>query len=135
MSGGKRFWLAAASTCALVAAVTGAANADPTGAGTARLVTADCGATQVEMVTNGNGDFHAGHDLNSTASFVPVAVTDSGVFTDPAGGEHPFAHDEVKGSASPNGHPVVTCAFSVDRTFPDGARLVASGTLTGFFTS
>jgi hypothetical protein len=86
------------------------------------------------MVTNGNGDFHAGHDLNSTASFVPVAVKDSGVFTDPGGGEHPFAHDEVKGSASPNGHPIVTCAFSVDRTFPDGARLVANGTLTGFFT-
>ena len=135
MSVRGRFWLVATSGCALVAAMTGAAKADPTGAGTARLVTADCGGTQVEMVTNGNGDFHAGHDPNSTASFVPFAVQDSGVFTDPAGGLHPFSHDVVKGSASPGGHPTVTCSFSVDRTFPDGSRLQASGTLTGFFTS
>jgi hypothetical protein len=135
MTGAARFCLVVALATALAAAATEAASADPTVAQTARLVTANCGGAQVEMVTNGNGDFHAGHDLNSTASFVPIAVKDSGVFTDPAGSEHPFAHDEVKGSSSPNGHPIVTCAFSVDRTFPDGAHLVANGTLTGFFSS
>lgn len=126
-----------AIVCGLVVTVLGpsGASADPTGAGTARFVIADCDGTQVELVTNGNGDFHAAHDLNSTASFVPVAVKDSGLFTDPAGGLHPFSHDVVKGSASPDGQPIVTCSFSVDRTFPDGSRLQASGTLTGFFTS
>lgn len=87
------------------------------------------------LVTNGNGAWHAAHDLNSTASFVALAVEDAGVFIDPAGGVHPFSHPfTTKGSASPNGHPIVTCAFSVNEPFPDGSRLIANGTLTGFFT-
>jgi hypothetical protein len=88
------------------------------------------------LVTNGNGAWHAAHDLNSTASFIPLAVEDTGVFIDPAGGVHEFSHPlDVKGSADPNGHSIVNCAFSVDEPFPDGSRLIANGTLTGFFTS
>jgi hypothetical protein len=63
-------------------------------------------------------------------------VQDSGVFIDPSGAEHLFLHPlTFKGSASPKGQPVVNCAFSVDTTFSDGSRLVANGTLIGFFTS
>lgn len=86
------------------------------------------------MVTNGFGWWHGTHDLGSTSSFVAIAVAEAGVFTDPGGDAHPFSRVDVKGSASPKGHPVVTCAFSVDNTFPDGARLVADVVLTGFFT-
>src|SRR5919106_4064502 len=119
---------------ALVASALGAgtASADPEGAKNARTFTADCAGRTVTMVTNGFGWWHGTHDLGSTASFVAVAVNEAGVFTDPAGVDHPFSRSDVKGAASPNGHPIVTCAFSVDNTFPDGARLVANVTLTGF---
>jgi hypothetical protein len=40
-----------------------------------------------------------------------------------------------KGSASPNGHPIVDCAFSVDEVFSGRSRLIPEATLTGFFTS
>jgi hypothetical protein len=121
---------------ALVVFVLGAgtASADPEGAKNARTFTAEYAGRTVEMITNGFGWWHGTHDLGSTSAFVALAVQEAGVFTDPAGVDHPFSRTDVKGSASPNGQPVVTCSFSVNNTFPDGARLVASVTLTGFFT-
>jgi hypothetical protein len=128
--------IAAALGLALGAVDAGTARADPTGAPYSRLLSADCGSGPISMVANGVGDWHSAQVVDSTAVFVPLAVEDSGVFTDPSGVEHPFSHPLTqKGSASPNGHPVVDCRFSVDTTFPDGSRLVANGTLTGFFTS
>ena len=87
------------------------------------------------MVANGLGDWHAAQVVDSTTVFIAVAVEDSGVFYDPLGGAHPFSHPlTYKGASNPKGKAIVTCAFSVDTTFQDGSRLVANGTLIGFFT-
>ena len=117
----------------LVAA--GQASADPSGAFYARDIIAVCDdGSSVVMVANGGG-WHSAHVVDGTAVFVPLSVEDSGTFYDAAGGAHPFVHPlDVKGNARPNGHAIVTCAFSVDTTFPDNSRLVANGTLIGFFT-
>ena len=122
------------SLAAMATLGVGQASADPSQAPYARDVTANCGGVQVEMVTNGGG-WHSGHVVGSTAVFIPLADEESGVFTDPAGGAHPFSRPlTFKGSADPSGHPIVGCTFSVDTTFPDSSRLVVTGRLIGFFT-
>jgi hypothetical protein len=135
----RRKWLAAiaSSVGPIVSAMTaGAAAADSTGAQNARLINADCGSGPVTMVATGGGNWHSLEVIGSPAVFVPLSVEDEGVFTDAAGGAHLFSHPlSYKGSASPGGHEVVTCRFSVDTTFSDGSRLQASGSLAGFFTS
>jgi hypothetical protein len=136
MSRAARVVVLATALVGIAAYIASAASADPAKAPWARTIAVDCGSRSTSLVAVGNGNWHSALDLNSTAAFVPLAIGDSGVFIDPAGGEHQFSHPlSSKGSASPNGHPIVDCTFSVDEAFPDGSRLIANGTLSGFFTS
>ena len=115
---------------ALLALSAGTALAAPTGSPNARLVTAYCGDNTFTMVAMGNGRFPAAHDLDSTRVFVPlafgvttVAGSDGSSVPYPAG---------TKGSAAPNGHPLIDCSWVGDREFFEGVWYTASGTVTGF---
>lgn len=127
-----------ALTLALVVGGTAAATAtaDPTGAKNSLRITIQCGATTYQVVVNGNGNWTPAHDLNSNSILVPVAFGEqTGVFTDPSGTQHPFTEPPAtKGSANPNGAPLIGCTFHADQSFPDGSSVVVDGSVTGFVT-
>ncbi len=126
--------------CTLAAFVgVGAAGADPNGAKNALFVALDCGGPVVQTVTNGGGNLVPTHDRNGTGVFIATKFGEQhGVFTDPDGNEFPFEDTAVlekgKGSASPNGQPIVDCDFIVDQDTPDGGHLFVDGTVSGFWT-
>ena len=140
MTRGRRAGLVSAAAVVLVFATigVGAAWADPIGAKFERHVTLNCGGDPISAVVNGAGNWLPAHDLNSTRVLVPVQfLGESGVFTDAAGVPRSFSNPPgpPKGSADAQGRTIVECTFSVDTTFPDGSRVVASGALRGFFSS
>ncbi|HET7745036.1 MAG TPA: hypothetical protein VFK76_09880 [Gaiellaceae bacterium] len=135
MSGRRGFGLAALVVSLTALLMAGAAAADPANAPWSRTIQVDCTSRSTTLVAVGNG-WHSAPDVKGTDVFVPLSSTESGTFYDPAGGAHPFQRPpDSKGSASPNGHPIVSCTFSVNELFPDNSRLVVTGALTGFFTS
>ena len=116
-----------------VAVLAQTASADPTNAKNSQVITAICGAQQLEVSVNGNGEFTPAHVIGSTAMFVPTAFNVTFSFT-PTGGttesetDTSAKHNQAKGT--------VTCDIPGDlNTFPspDGTFTI-SGTVTGFFT-
>ena len=70
---------------AVVAVLAQAASADPTNAKNSQVITANCGAQQLQVSVNGNGEFTPAHVIGSTAVFVPTAFNVTFSFT-PTGG-------------------------------------------------
>ena len=97
------------------------------------MITATCGAQQLQVSVNGNGEFTPAHVIGSTAVFVPTAFNLTFSFT-PTGGT---TESETDTSAKHNqAKATVTCNIPADlNTFPspDGTFTI-SGTVTGFFT-
>jgi hypothetical protein len=120
--------------CVLALGRTAVATADPVAAPNAVPITLDCAGT-FSAVVNGNGEFVPAHELRGTRILVPLQfLAFSGVFTDPQGNTFPDARGPLppKGSANPQGHPIVTCAYSIDVSFPDGSTFVGNGGVVGF---
>lgn len=126
-----------AVTAAATALAAGTASADPVNARDPVPLTVDCGsAGTFDVITNGNGRWTPAHDLNSTATLIPVAfgpstftVTDSDgnivdQGTDPGG---------TKGSATAAGRTLLDCSYSGGASFDD-FTLTFEGTVTGFIT-
>ena len=110
-----------------------AASADPLNAKTAAVFTANCGATQVLVVVNGEGEFAPAHVIGSTAVFVPTAFDFTFSFTPTGGVTESETNTSAKAHQPRN---AVTCDLpAVLNTFtsPDGTFTI-SGTVTGFFT-
>ena len=116
-----------------VAVLAQTASADPTNAKNSQVITAICGAQQLQVSVNGNGEFTPAHVIGSTAMFVPTAFNVTFSFT-PTGGttesetDTSAKHNQAKGT--------VTCDIPGDLntfTSPDGTFTI-SGTVTGFFT-
>ena len=61
------------------------ASADPLKAKNSSVFTANCGATQLMVSVNGNGEFTPAHVIGSTAVFIPTAFNLTFSFT-PTGG-------------------------------------------------
>jgi hypothetical protein len=112
------------------------AMADPTGSKGSVSGTLTCPNTTYQVVVNGSGNWNPAHDLNSNSILIPVSFgVETGVFTDPGGTLHPFTNPpRAKGSAAPNGAPLVNCSFHLAGSFPDGSSVVVDGTVTGFVT-
>jgi hypothetical protein len=111
------------------------AGADPVNARDALLLTQDCGGTMFDAVVNGRGEFTPAHELGGTRVFVPLQfLAFSGVFTDAQGNTYPESRGALppKGSANPEGHPILTCAYTIDLSFPDGSTFVGNGGVVGF---
>jgi hypothetical protein len=121
--------------CVLALGLAGNADADPVNARHALTLTQDCGGATFDAVVNGNGEFMPAHELDGTRVFVPVQfLAFSGVYTDAQGRTYPESRGALppKGSANPEGHPTLTCAYSIDLSFPDGSTFVGHGGVVGF---
>jgi hypothetical protein len=110
-----------------------AASADPLNAKNASVITANCGATQLLVVVNGNGEFTPAHVIGSTAVFVPTAFNVTFSFT-PTGGA-PETEMDTSAKAHQPGNAVTCDLPAALNTFtsPEGTFTI-SGTVTGFFT-
>jgi hypothetical protein len=110
-----------------------AASADPLNAKTAAVFTANCGATQVLVGVNGEGEFTPAHVIGSTAVFVPTAFDLTFSFTPTGGVTESETNTSAKAHQPRN---AVTCDLPAALnafTSPDGTFTI-SGTVTGFFT-
>jgi hypothetical protein len=110
-----------------------AASADPVNAKNPLFVTANCGATQVVVVVNGDGEWAPAHVIGSTAVFIPTAFNLTFSFT-PTGGATETETDTSAKSHQPSN--AVTCELPAALntvTSPEGT-FTLSGTVTGFFT-
>jgi hypothetical protein len=108
------------------------ASADPLNAKSSAVFTANCGATQLRVVVNGNGEFTPAHVIGSTAVFIPTAFNLTFSFT-PTGGA---TQSETDTSAKAHQPSNVTCELPAALntfTSPEGT-FTLSGTVTGFFT-
>jgi hypothetical protein len=108
------------------------ASADPLNAKNSAVFTANCGATQLRVVVNGNGEFTPAHVIGSTAVFIPTAFNLTFSFT-PTGGA---TQSETDTSAKAHQPSNVTCELPAALntfTSPEGT-FTLSGTVTGFFT-
>jgi hypothetical protein len=122
-----------ALVAAAVAVLAQTASADPTTAKNSTVITADCGAGQLRVSVNGNGEFTPAHVIGSTAMFVPTAFDVTFSFT-PNGGT---TESETDTSAKQNqAKGTVTCDIPIGlNTFvTPGGTFSISGTVTGFFT-
>jgi hypothetical protein len=110
-----------------------AASADPLNAKTAGVFTANCGATQLLVVVNGEGEFTPAHVIGSTGVFVPTAFDLTFSFTPTGGATESETNTSAKAHQPRN---AVTCDLPAALntfTSPDGTFTI-SGTVTGFFT-
>ena len=116
---------------AAVAVLAQTASADPTNAKNSQVITANCGAQQLQVSVNGNGEFTPAHVISSTAVFVPTAFNLTFSFT-PTGG----TTRETDTSAKQNqAKATVTCNIPANLntfTSSEGTFTIA-GTVTGFF--
>lgn len=132
----RRAVVAVAALIILGTSGIGTAWADPVGAKDERHVTLSCGGAPMDAVVNGVGNWVIAHALSSTKVFIPVQfLGESGVFTDANGVEHPFSEPAGSPRANPQGRVIVDCTFAVDTTFSDGSRVIANGSLRGFFSA
>jgi hypothetical protein len=109
------------------------ASADPTNAKNSTTVTLVCGSEQIQVATNGNGEFTPGHDVGSSAVFVPTAFNLTFSFTPTGGTTQSDTDTSAKHSQARNS---VTCTVPLALntfTTPDGIFSI-SGTVTGFST-
>ena len=79
----RRGIIIAALVTVAVAVLEGGAAADPSNAKNSQLITATCGAQQLQVSVNGNGEFTPAHVIGSTAVFVPTAFNLMFSFTRP----------------------------------------------------
>lgn len=110
-----------------------AASADPSNAKNSLLITAICGGQQIQVVTNGNGEFTPAHVVGSTSTFIPTAFDLTFSFTPTGGTTESDTDTSAKHNQKANG---VTCTIPVALntfTSPEGTFSL-SGTVTGFFT-
>lgn len=119
---------------AIVAAVLAqGASADSLNAKSSGVFTANCGATQLTVVVNGNGEFTPAHVIGSTAVFIPTAFNLTFSFTPTGGSTQSETDTSAKAHQSSN---AVTCELpAAPNTFtsPEGT-FTLSGSVTGFFT-
>ena len=109
------------------------ASADPLNAKNSMVFTANCGATQLSVVVNGNGEFTPAHVIGSTSVFIPTAFDLTFSFT-PTGGATQSETDTSAKAREPRN--AVTCDLPAALntfTTPEGT-FTLSGTVTGFFT-
>ncbi len=109
------------------------ASADPLNAKNSSVFTANCGATQLRVVVNGNGEFTPAHVIGSTAVFIPTAFHLTFSFT-PTGGTKQSETDTSAKAHQPSN--AVTCELPAALntfTSPEGT-FTLSGFVTGFFT-
>jgi len=118
-------------TLALVAFSAGTALADPTAAPNATTANVTCGQDTFTVVVMGNGGFTAAHDINSTRVFVPVWFSETTVSA--SDGTAETYPENSKGSAAPNGHPLIVCSWTSAGEVFEGVTYTASGTVKGFF--
>lgn len=119
--------------CAIAfAAFAQAASADPVNAKNSSVFIANCGATQLTVVVNGNGEFTPAHVIGSTAVFIPTAFNLTFTFT-PTGGP-PEVEQDTSSKAGPIKN-TTTCTLPLQTVFsgPEGTATI-QGTVTGFFT-
>lgn len=125
--------------CVLALGLAAVASADPVNAPYAVPLTFDCGGDVFSAVVNVNGraEFLPAHELGGTRVLVPLQfLAFSGVITDAEGNTYPESRGALppKGSANPQGHPIVTCAYSFNLSFSDGSTFVGNGSVIGFLT-
>lgn len=109
------------------------ASADPLNAKNPLVVIADCGATRVVAVVNGNGEWAPAHVIGSTAVFIPTAFNLTASFTPTGGATETETDTSTKGHQSKN---AVTCDLPAalnTSTSPEGT-FTLTGTVTGSFT-
>lgn len=114
-------------------------HADPAKAKGAFPVTVTCdNGHTYSAVSNGNGNYTPAHDLDSTATLIPLSfgeatftvydangvVVDSG--TDPGTAK--------RGASVHNKNGTLHCTYTGGATFPDGSSFVVTGSVTGFIT-
>lgn len=89
------------------------------------------------LVSNGNGEFTAAHDINSNATLVPVSFGEfTGTLTYPDGTQQTFTDPPAaKGQSAKGAKNLVNCTFSFteesdgsDPEFPAGSTFTGSGT-------
>jgi hypothetical protein len=122
-----------ACVAVLAAVAVQVASADPTNAKNSTVITLVCGGQQVQVVTNGNGEFTPGHAVGSTTTFVPMSFDLTFSFT-PTGGTTMSDTDTSAKHNQPAG--AITCSIPLALntfTTPDGTFSI-SGSVTGFTT-
>ena len=109
-----------------------AASADPLNAKNSSVFTANCGATQLRVVVNGNGEFTPAHVIGSTAVFIPTAFNLTFSFTPTGGTTQSETDTSAKNGPIQN---TVTCSIPLQTLFsgPQGTGTI-QGSVTGFFT-
>jgi predicted metal-dependent enzyme (double-stranded beta helix superfamily) len=116
------------------------AQADPTNAKNALQLTVPCdNGHTYSVVTNGSGAWTPAHDLNSTATLIPVSFGEE-TFTiyAPDGtvvDQETQAPTAKAGASAHNKHATLSCTFSGSQTAPDGSMFVISGSVVGFVTT
>ena len=125
----KRLFVGLTAALLMVLSVSGAALAAPANAPNARFFVVTCGGDPFNAVTNGNGAWAVGHAIDSTAVLIPVGFGDTNVWID--GVQLPTEPGSSKGSAAPQGHPLIWCTYTGDDTF-DGHTVHVEGTVQGF---
>jgi hypothetical protein len=124
-------------TVAAIVLAAGTAGAAPVNAPSAQTVSLDCGsAGTYQIVTNGNGQFTPGHDLNSNRVLIPVAFGEQTFTETDANGNVVFTDTQPavsKGRAGSHGHrTLASCTFSLTFPTPDGNTATVTGSVTGF---
>jgi hypothetical protein len=99
-----------------------AASADPPSAKTAAVFTANCGATQLLVVANGDGEFTPAHVIGRTAVFVPTRSTSRSRLRRPTAQPRPRRTRQLK-RISPGMRSPATC---LRRRTPSRARRARS---------
>jgi hypothetical protein len=110
------------------------ASADPTNAKNAAVVTGNCDNGQtLTVVVNGNGNFNAVHDANSTSTFVPTMIDLTFTFHLASGGSQTNTQQGTKNGPA---HNVINCDIPLQTLFtaPDGSFATIEGSVSGFLT-
>lgn len=118
----------------------GTAAADPTNAKNAFTVPLNCANGQTyQVVVNGNGEFTPAHDINSTATLVPVSFGPfSGTISDAQGNvvDSFTEPGSSKGQSAKGKKNLVNCTFTFtevgdgsDPEFPAGFSFTGSGSV------
>jgi hypothetical protein len=115
------------------------AQADPIHASNALPIQITCDNQQTyDAVSNGNGNWTPAHDLNSTATLIPVAFGEQTVSVyDPDGNpvdQEILPAGAKTGASAHNKNATRNCSFEGSATAPDGTTFMVAGTVTGFVT-
>jgi hypothetical protein len=129
----KRHVLAAVFIICLAGVVAPIAGGDPSNPKTSGLVSAVCGSENFTVALAGNGEFTPGHDVASTAMFIPTGFDLIETFT-PSGGGSPIVEHDTSAKAAPI-KDTITCTIPLQTVFsgPPGTVTI-QGSVTGFWT-